>query len=255
MKKNATKSKLAAGETVLGCFVRYPDAALVEVLAYQPWDFLVFDAEHGIIEARDVENMVRAAELHAVTPVVRVTTNQPPILLRFLDTGAQGVQVPWVSSGEEAENAVRAVKYHPRGIRGLAGVRASDYGQRGTLDNYVQFANNETLIVLQIETMQAVKRLAEILEVSDVDVFFVGPNDLSQSFGMPGRPQHAEVQAVITQIADAVMRANKNFGIMVPNLETALEWKKRGARYITISLENLLSPALRDYLTALRKKE
>jgi 4-hydroxy-2-oxoheptanedioate aldolase len=253
LKKNATKSKLYAGETVFGCFVRYPDPALVEVLSYQPWDFLVFDAEHGTIEARDVENMVRAAELHAVTSIVRVTTNQPPTLLRFLDTGAQGVQVPWVSSGEEAQRAVQSVKYHPRGIRGLAGVRASDYGQRGSLDNYVRQANNETLVVLQVETMPAVKRLAEIIEVPDVDVFFVGPNDLSQSFGFPGQPQHPDVQAVIAQVSDAVMRANKAFGIMVPNLETALEWKKRGARYITISLENILSPALRDYLTAVRK--
>ncbi len=85
MQANTTKAKLQAGETVLGCFVRYPDPSLVEVIGYQGWDFLVFDAEHGVIEPRDCENMVRAAELRGVTPLVRVTTNLPPIILRYMD--------------------------------------------------------------------------------------------------------------------------------------------------------------------------
>lgn len=253
MKKNSTKGKLKAGDSVFGCFVRYPDPALVEVLSYQAWDFLVFDAEHGTLEARDVENMVRAAELHAVTPIARVTTNQPATILRFLDTGAQGVHVPWVNSGDEAEQVVRSVKYHPRGIRGLAGVRAADYGQRGALDGYVTYANNETLIVLHIETMQAVKRLPEIIDVPDVDVIFIGPNDLSQSLGFPGQPQHPDVQAVIQQIADTVLRSKVALGIMVSNFNAAKEWKHRGARYLAISMENLLTPAVREYLTEVRK--
>src|SRR5712692_2312867 len=107
------KEKLKAGETTFGCFVRYPDSSLVEVLGYQGWDFLVFDAEHGTLEPRECENMVRAAELRSTTPIVRVTTNLPPIILRFMDTGAQGVQVPWVNSVADAERAVRAVKYYP----------------------------------------------------------------------------------------------------------------------------------------------
>ncbi len=98
MKTNATKAKLNAGETVFGCFVRYPSSGLVELLGYQPWDFIVFDAEHGTIEPGDCEDMARAAELRGVTPVVRVTTNQPHIILRFMDTGAQGLHVPWVKN-------------------------------------------------------------------------------------------------------------------------------------------------------------
>ena len=103
MRTNTTKAKLKAGETVFGCFLRYSDPTLVEVIGYQDWDFLVFDGEHGTIEPRDCENMVRAAELRNVTPIVRVTTNLSPIILRFMDTGAQGLHIPWVNSAAEAE--------------------------------------------------------------------------------------------------------------------------------------------------------
>ena len=158
MRSNAVKAKLKSGETVWGCFVRYPDAGLVEVLGYQPWDFIVFDGEHGLLEPRDCEHMVRAAELREVTPIVRVPTNQPHHILRLMDTGAQGCHVPWVNSASEADAAVRSVKYHPRGQRGLAGVRAADYGQAGSLADYTQRANAETLVVVHIETAEAVGR-------------------------------------------------------------------------------------------------
>ena len=92
MRSNVTKAKLSAGETVLGCFFRYRDASLVEVLGYQGWDFLLFDTEHSALEPRDCENLVRASELRGVTPLVRVTTNQPYVILRFLDIGAQGMR-------------------------------------------------------------------------------------------------------------------------------------------------------------------
>ncbi|MHB8630121.1 MAG: HpcH/HpaI aldolase family protein [Aggregatilineales bacterium] len=252
MQKNQTKAKLKTGGTVYGCFVRYPSAGLVEVIGYQPWDFIVFDGEHGTIEPRDCENMVRAAELRGVTPIVRVTTNQPHIILRFMDTGAQGLHVPWVNSTIEAEQAVRAVKYHPRGIRGLAGVRAADYAQTMPLSEYVQQANAETLVVIQIETQQAVEHLPEIIGIEGIDVIFIGPTDLSQSYGAPGQPQHPSVQQATTRIVEVVAKSDKALGIMVSNAQAAQQWRERGARYISISLESLLTPAVRDYLTTLR---
>ncbi|MHB8629718.1 MAG: HpcH/HpaI aldolase family protein [Aggregatilineales bacterium] len=252
MQKNQTKAKLKTGGTVYGCFVRYPSAGLVEVIGYQPWDFIVFDGEHGTIEPRDCENMVRAAELRGVTPIVRVTTNQPHIILRFMDTGAQGLHVPWVNSANEAEQVVRAVKYHPHGIRGLAGVRAADYAQTMPLNEYVQQANAETLVVIQIETQQAVEQLPEIIGIEGIDVIFIGPTDLSQSYGEPGQPQHPSVQKAMTQIVEVVAKSDKALGIMVSNAQAAQQWRERGARYISISLESLLTPAVRDYLTMLR---
>ena len=252
MRTNKTKAKLKSGETVFGCFVRYPDPSLTELMGYQGWDFLVFDGEHGTLEARDCENMVRAAELRDSTPIVRVTTNLPPIILRFMDTGAQGLHVPWVNTADDAEAVVRAVKYHPRGRRGLAGVRAADYAQTIPLGEYIEQANSETLIVIHIESAEAVEQLPDIVQVDGVDVIFIGPVDLSHSFGVPGQPQHPQVQKAMDRIAETVSQSSSALGIMVTNPETSRQWRDRGARYITIGLESLLGPAGRNYLGAVR---
>ena len=254
MNTNTTKAKLLAGHTVYGTFIRYPDATLVETLAYHDWDFLLFDGEHGTIEPRDCEQMCRAAELHGVTPVVRVPNNQAHIILRFMDTGAHACQIPWVNSAQEAESAVQAVKYGPRGKRGLAGVtRAANHGQRGALTDYVTQANRETLIIVQVETTTAVDNLEAMLAVPDVDVFFVGPNDLAHSMGLPGQTQDPNVQAMIEDIFKRVLAAGKIPGIQVPNVEAARKWRALGARYITVQLESLLRPAVEGYLKAVRE--
>ena len=252
MKTNTTKAKLKAGETVFGCFVRYPDASLVEVMGYQGWDFLVFDGEHGTLEPRDCEHLVRAAELRGVTPVVRVPTNQPPAILRLMDTGPQGVHVPWVNSAAEAEAAVRSVKYYPRGIRGLAGIRAADYGQAAALGDYVREANEQTLVAIHIETADAVDRLSEIVAIDGLDVIFIGPMDLSHSLGVPGQPQHPTVQAAMQRIVDAVAQTELALGILVGSAAAAREWRQRGARYITTTFEAILRPAADEYLQAVR---
>lgn len=252
MRKNLTKAKLQAGDVVYGCFVRYPNAGLVEVMGYQPWDFIVFDGEHGTLDPQSCEHMVRAAELRDVTPIVRVTTNQAPIILRFMDTGAQGLHIPWVNTVAEAADAVRSVKYHPIGIRGLAGIRAADYGQTIPLGEYVEQANAETLVIIHIETQQAVEALPQMIAIDGIDVIFIGPTDLSQSYGVPGQASHPTVQAAIDRIIEIVAASNKVLGIMVPNLQSAQQWRDRGARYIAIGLESLLIPAVRDYLKAVR---
>lgn len=247
MLPNKTKAKLKLGETTFGCFVRYPDAGLIELLGYLGWDFLIFDGEHGPLEPRDCEHMVRAAELTGVTPIVRVTTNQAPVILRFMDTGAQGAQVPNVNSAAEAKAVVQSVKY-PHGTRGLAGTRAAGFGQPAPLTEYVQQANAETLVIIHIETAEAVEQISEIVNVEGVDVVFIGPTDLSQSLGIPGQVQHPTVQAAIDDVVDAVTGARPELGIFVGNLETACKWRDRGARYIATSLEAVLRPAVQNFL-------
>jgi len=181
-----------------------------------------------------------------------VTTNQPSIILRLMDTGAQGLHIPWVNTAAEAEAAVQSVKYHPRGMRGLAGIRAADYGQAGTYAEYTQKANAETLVIIHIETIQAVDELPKMVEIDGIDVIFIGPTDLSHSLGVPGQQNHPDVQAAMGRITDIVAKSNKALGIMVSNAEAARQWKARGARYIATSLESLLTPASREYLKAVR---
>jgi 4-hydroxy-2-oxoheptanedioate aldolase len=248
MRDNLTKRALSEGRPVFGTFVRYPDPTLVEVVAHQGWDFVIFDGEHGTLEPRECENLVRAAELLDVTPIVRVPTNQPHVILRLMDTGAQGCHVPWVGDAADADRAVRAVKYQPRGQRGLAGVRAADYGQRGSLGEYVRKANEETLIVVHVETAGAVDQVDAIAAVDGIDVVFLGPADLSQSLGVPGEVRHPTVLEHLERAAAATLAAGKALGVTVPDAEGARGWIERGATYITTSLESVLGAGTRDYL-------
>lgn len=254
MRTNKTKAKLKAGETVFGCFVRYPEATLAEMLGYYGWDYLIFDGEHSTITPRDCENLVRACELQDVTPVVRVTTNQAPTILRFMDTGIQAAMVPMINSPEEAEAAVRAIKYHPRGNRGLAGVRPANFGQVQPFNfkDYTVQANAETMVIAQIETAQAVEALPEIVKIPDIDVIFVGPTDLSQSLGFPGEVNHPKVQETFDRIIEIVNASDKALGTLVPNIGVSLQWQARGARFMMITMEAILGPACRSYLREAR---
>jgi 4-hydroxy-2-oxoheptanedioate aldolase len=249
---NRTRARLKAGETVFGCFVRYPSASLVEMMTFHGWDFLVFDGEHGTIAPEDCEQMTRAAQLRGATPIARVPTNEPSTILRFLDTGAQGVHVPLVNSAAEAEAAVRSVKYHPRGARGLGGVRAAEYGQGMPLAEYVRVANEHTLTVVHIETEIAIDNLREIVAIDGVDVVFVGPTDLSQSLGIPGERGHPRLREAIARAVDAVVGTDVALGTLVSTAEDAREWMGWGARYIAISLEAVVASSSRGFLSALR---
>ena len=125
---NQIKSKLAAGQVVVGSFVYVPSAELTEIIGLLGFDFVVIDMEHGPIDTKVAGDMVRAAELAGVTPIIRVTHNAQPLILRALDIGALGVHVPNVNETHEAQAAVASVKYPPQGQRGLADVRAARYG-------------------------------------------------------------------------------------------------------------------------------
>jgi len=252
MLENRTKAKLAAGEPVFGCFVRTAEPSLVEYVALLGWDFLVFDGEHGTLQPNQVEDLCRAVEPRGVTPIVRVTTNDPPTILRYLDTGAQGAHIPWVNSAAEAERAVRFVKYSPRGQRGLAGSRASEWGLREPLSAYVERANRETLVVIHIETQEAVDAIDDYLAIDGVDVLFLGPTDLSQSLGHPGDTRHPDVRAALERVAAAVVGSDKVLGIYAGTADLTREWLDRGARYFTTSLEPFLRDGMKAHLKHVR---
>ena len=253
MIRNLTKAKLAAGETVVGCFLRHAVPDLAEYLALLGWDFVIFDGEHGPVEATDISDLSRAVELHGVTPIARVPANVPHAILRFLDAGAHGVHVPWVNSGSEAEQAVRSVKYHPRGVRGLASNRRGGYGITDPLDEYIAQSNRETLTIIHIETLEAVEAIDGYLEVDDLDVLFVGPTDLSQSMGLAGQGNHPRLVEAIDRVAAAVAGSDKIFGIYAGTVEAAEEWIGKGARYIATGMDGFLKDAMTQYLAGVRR--
>jgi len=252
VRTNATKARLAAGETVYGCFVRYPDPGLAELVALQGFDFLVLDGEHGTMEPRECENMVRAAELRDVTPLVRVPANEAPVILRFMATGAQGGHIPLATSAEDADAAVRAVKYWPRGTRGLTGVRAASYGQEEPLAEYVAQANEETLVVVQIATREALERVSEIASVDGVDVVFVGPTDLSHALGVPGQLSHPLVEEAYETVVRGMTDSPAALGVLVPDADGARRWRARGARYVAVTVDSLVTRTARAFLASVR---
>jgi len=252
MLENVTKAKLAAGEPVYGCFVRYAEPAFTEFAAMQGWDFLIFDGEHGTLQPRDVEGLCRAAELRGVTPIARVTTNQPHIILRFMDTGVHGVHVPWVNTPAGVEEAVQSVKYQPRGQRGLAGSRASDWGTYESIGEYTQRANRETMVVIHIETMEAVSAIEEYVAIDGADVLFIGPTDLSHSLGHPGEPSHPEVASAMDRVADVVVASDKTLGIYAGTPAAAGQWLDRGARYFATGTDGFIKTGMQAYLAQVR---
>ncbi len=250
--ENTTKRKLAGGEAVYGCFFRYATSTLAEHVAMQGWDFLVYDGEHGSLEPQDIEGLARAAELHGVTPLARVTTNEPSTILRYLDAGAHGLHVPWVNSAAEAERVVVSSKYGPRGLRGLAGSRQGGWGNTESLADFTARANAETLVVIHIETADAVGAIGDYTEIDGVDVLFIGPTDLSHSLGHPGNPGHPEVREAMDRVAAAVTDSDKTLGIYAASPAFAAEWLEKGARYFTAGLEGFVKQGMQNYLSAVR---
>lgn len=249
MRPNSVKRKLQAGETVVGCFVPYPSVELAEICGLIGFDFVLIDAEHGPTSVESAYHMVLAAEAGGATPIVRVPQNVQQVILRYLDIGAGGVMVPQVNSAEEARAVVAASRYFPEGRRGIAGVRAAGFGVQQTLSEYVAQANVETLVIVQVESMTAVERLPEILEVPGIDVLFVGPNDLAQSMGYPGQPLHPEVQAVVDEVIRQV-DGRVPLGTTAPTPELARRQRERGFRLIAANTTSLLAASGRALIEA-----
>lgn len=251
--RNRTRERLAAGEPAFGCFLRYPDAGLAELLALQGLDFVVFDGEHGTLAPRACEHLVRAVELHGVTPGVRVEENRAATILRYLDPGALIVHVPGVESAADAERAVRAVKFRPRGDRGLSPSRASGFGAREGYPAYIANANRETQVVVHVESAAGVEAAAEIAAVDGVDVLLFGALDLSHDLGRPGEVEHPELVACAERVAAAAAGAGKVLGAAPGNVAGVRRWLDRGARYVLVTVESFVTPGVERFLTEARR--
>lgn len=255
IKQNQVKARLKAGAPVIGAFCNIPSPEAVEVLGLLGFDFAIIDAEHGSPDLKEVENMVRAADASGITPLVRIAMNQPQNILRHLDTGAMGAQIPMVQSGADARAVVSAVKYPPVGRRGLAVARANGWGIPAPLGQYTQLANQETLVVVQIETVEGVAAASEIINTEGVDVVFLGPTDLSSALGYPGQATHPEVLATIEKVGKEARAAGKATGTIARDAEAYAYWRQRGFQYLCTGVAQFLAQVAGSYLTGVREKE
>lgn len=252
MKKNHMKEKLRAGEPVYGVSVMIPSPQIVEMIAAAGFDWVLLDCEHGTLTIESVELMAMAAEASGITAIARPVTRSPEHILQVLDRGVMGVQVPHVNTAEDARQVVAAVKYHPLGQRGLAaGTRAAVYDSHGTLADYVKAANDATLIAIQLEEQAAIDNIDELLKVDDIDVFFIGPSDLSQSMGHPGNARAPAVAAAIDGSFRKMVAARRTPGTPA-TAENVREVLDKGVRYIYTHLPRLMSASAKTYLKAAR---
>lgn len=252
MKKNLVKEKLLAGKPVIGPIMGFNAPVLAEIFAYAGYDFVVFDAEHGPLTEETCENLVRTAEAAGIQPIVRCPQNVPQVILRFADTGAVGLHIPQINTGMDAQAAVRSVKYHPMGQRGLAGIRALEYGLAGPLSEQVKIANQETMVIVHIENIVAVHNLRELISVEGIDVFFIGPTDLSHSMGIPGQLDHPELQATVGKVIDELRAAGKVPGILARNGDEARSYIERGVGYIITGAAGLIAAGAREFIKKAR---
>lgn len=206
------KARMRAGQPANGFWCELFSPAAAEIMATAGYDCAMIDLEHGAGDLDQAMAVMRAMQASGCTPLVRVPANDPVWIKRLLDGGAQGVMIPAVNSAEEAEAAVAACHYPPRGVRGMAApiVRASGYGR--DWQGYVKEIAESLLVVCQIESGAAVAAAGDIASVEDLDMLFIGPFDLSASLGYMGEPDHPEVRAAIAEAEQAAKTHGRLLG-------------------------------------------
>jgi len=254
MRTNTLKQKLRDGKPVFGVMLTFPSPPVVEILGYIGFDWILLDNEHGSITVDTAEDVIRAAELTGIAPIVRPVANRPEMIAPFLDRGAWGVQVPHVNTREEAEAAVAACKYFPDGERGsFSRGRPAEYGMGGvTTQEYFAKANANTLVCLMLEEVKAISNIAEIARVKGVDVLFIGSGDLSQSMGYPGQQAHPEVLAVMEKGVKLIRAAGVAAGVSCPD-SLIPKFLGLGVQYFHSNVGSLLQGAGEAYLKTVRQ--
>ncbi|MBI4369363.1 MAG: 2,4-dihydroxyhept-2-ene-1,7-dioic acid aldolase [Elusimicrobia bacterium] len=222
-------------------------------MARAGFEWLAIDLEHSVITIREAEELIRVIELCGVSPLVRLSWNDPIQIKRVMDAGAHGVIVPMVNTADEARRAVEAVKYPPRGRRGVGLARAQGYG--ASFERYHQWVERESVVIVQIEHIRAVENLRSILEVPGVDGFMVGPYDISGSLGLPGEfehPKFKEAIKTISAVASAV-DAMAGYHVVYPRLDEVEQKIVEGYRFIAYSTDALfLGESCRQGLNSIR---
>jgi 4-hydroxy-2-oxoheptanedioate aldolase len=229
---NRFKQGLREGRPLIGLWSSLSSPAATEILADSGFDWILIDTEHAPNETPMVADQLRAASLGAASPVVRPAWNDLVILKRLLDVGVQTLLVPFVQSAAEAERAVAATRYPPRGVRGVASVhRANRYGR---VPGYFERANDEICVLVQLETRAAVDALEAIAAVDGVDGIFIGPSDLAASLGYLGNNAHPDVRETIEDACRRAKALGTPIGILAPIEADAHAYLDMGFAFVAV---------------------
>lgn len=236
---NRFKAALKAGNQQIGIWNSIGGNTACEVLASAGFDWVLIDTEHAATSTAEVLPALQTiAGYPDVSAVVRPASNDDVTIKRLLDMGAQSLLIPYVQSVAEAQAAVAAMRYAPRGIRGMAGVmRASRFG---TVDDYATTVEDELCLIVQVETIEAMGQLEAIAQVDGVDGVFIGPADLSASMGLPGQTNHPEVVAVINDAIDRLSAIGVPSGILALSNQTSAQFIDRGTGFTAVGVDTAL---------------
>lgn len=249
------RSRLRAGEPVIGTWLNTASPIVAELLAAAGFDFVTLDAEHSPVDVPQALPLFQAIRSGSpeCSGLVRVAGSSYDEVKRFMDAGAAGVICPFVNTAEQAREVVRAVKYPPLGARGVGFCRDNVYG--ADLGERVGSANDDALVCVQIEHVDAVARIDEILAVEGVDAAFVGPYDLSASMGVTAQFEHPDYLAAKATVLAACERHGIAPGVHVvqPDVDEVLQSIDKGYRLIAYSLDiTMLNHMSRTGLEAIR---
>jgi 4-hydroxy-2-oxoheptanedioate aldolase len=221
----------------VGTFSKCADPAMIECIGLAGFDFVVIDLEHGPNSFETAQNLVRAAVIHNLTPVIRVGENNESMISKALDIGAQGVQVPQVNTRQDALRVVEAAKFSPEGNRGVCRfVRAAGYSSKNK-NEYFKESNKQNLVIVHIEGRTGIENFEDIIGVAGIDIIFLGPYDLSQSLGVPGQINHPKVIEAMKTVITKAAAGNKFVGTFVETPEDYKMWKQLGLIYLAYQVD------------------
>jgi 4-hydroxy-2-oxoheptanedioate aldolase len=230
--RNAFKHAIAKGQLQIGLWCSLCSNITAEAVAHSGFDWLLLDTEHSPNELPDVLAQLQAVQTGTASAIVRPAWNDLVLIKRYLDIGAQSLLIPFVQTPDEARAAVEATRYPPGGIRGITGSgRASRYGR---VKDYLKNASSEICLLVQVETRSALDQIEKIASVDGIDGVFIGPNDLSASFGHIGNWGHPEVQAALKDAVVRLKKINKPAGILTPNEEEAKRFIDWGYTFVAV---------------------
>lgn len=230
-----------SGRVEIGLFSNIAHPAAVEVMALGKPDFICLDGEHSQIGRGDLENLIRAGDVHRVPVMVRVPGKAPESLASVLDAGARGVMVPMVSTAAEAAAVVSACRYPPLGRRGVGPGRAAGYGYR--IPDYLGAANRSVLVSIQVENAEGLANIDAIAAVEGIDVIFIGPGDLGVSLSALPEAERPTLEAAIDRIASVCREKGRVFGIFRPGPENIERYVSLGMRFFIMGSDAMLLTA------------
>ena len=253
IQENRTKRKLKAGEPAYGVLSTSDDPQLAELFGLAGFDFYMLDAEHGLMDAAQAVNVIRACERVNMTPMVRIGSKDPKIVLQYLDAGTMGVMMPGLETVEEIKMLVDAVRYPPVGKRGMGITRASHYVAVGEeAVQYIQFSNEQIMVIPQFEDAALLDRFEEMISQPGVDAVVIGPRDLSLNMGFPDGPNHPVVQEMIERVIAICKKTGVAAGITAGSRADSAKQVARGATMILAIAQWVIAAGSKEFLPETR---